>query len=552
MTADAASRPVTRREGVVLAVVLAIALLARAWDLSGVSLNHYDEGVYVFSAWGLADAERPLHPEQRNSPIGLAFLSSLVMRVIGPTDMAPIAVNVTLGTLSVLAIWGVTRRWFGPAAAVAAAALLAANEFHVSMSRSGMTDVLFALVFMCGLPLAARALRAPGVGATLGAALMTGAAWNTKYHGWLTTAVATSAVVPFGVLQGWTWRDWLGVARRLAVITLIAIACYVPWFLKAAELAGGFDKLAAYQWSFLSPHFAKNVVLQEEYLRFFEGALNRASVPLALAAAAFASGAGGAVAAAAGVLAAVLGATVGGTVTLWALTAVAVLLLLMRRDELGAWLLLAWGASFLALIPVYNAYVRTTLPFVLACCAAGGVTIARLLENDRRTAWGPLVPAALAVAMVATGIVRHDTDRWRESRDLPEAARRIREVVGPGARVIVIGESTLAFYLEREGVHAFKGFEYWETVVESKTPVFVVTGIYIQRAPTLRKNYALLKDYLTLLGEYPFIPYDARLLEMYEADGARAVLREQRQDSTIRLFRYTPPADGRLPALAKF
>ena len=95
--------------------------------------------------------------------------------------------------------------------------------------------------------------------------------------------------------------------------------------------------------------------------------------------------------------------------------------------------------------------------------------------------------------------------------------------------MIVIGESTLAFYLELEGVKAFRGFEYWETVVASKTPVYVVTGIYIDRAPTLRKNYQLLRGFLTPIATYPFIPYDSRLLEMYEADAARAVLREQRR-----------------------
>lgn len=552
MTADTASAPISRREGVALAVVLAIALLARAWDVSGVSLNHYDEGVYAFTAWGLADADRPIHPEQRNSPIGLAFLSSLVMRAVGPTDRAPIGVNVTLGTLSVFAMWMVTRRWFGPVAAIAAATLLATNEFHVSMSRSGMTDVLFALVFMCGLPIAARALRAPGVGATMAAALATGAAWNTKYHGWLVAAVATSATVPFGFVRGWTWRDWFGAARRLVVITLVAIACYIPWLMKAAEQAGGYDRLAAYQWSFLNPHYLTTFLTQARYLLFFEGALNRASVPAAIAVAALLPGATP-MAAVAGVAATVLGLTVGGVATLWLLTAAAVPLLLARRDEHGAWLALAWGASFLVLIPLYNPYVRTTLPFVLACCVAGGVVIARVASVGATAArWVPLVPVALAVAVFTTGVMRHETGRWRQSRELPDAAKQIREVVGAGAEVIVIGESTLAFYLELEGVKAFRGFEYWETVVASKTPVYVVTGIYIERAPTLRKNYELLRGFLTPIATYPFIPYDSRLLEMYQADAARAVLREQRQDGTIRLFRYTPPADGQLPELVKY
>ena len=103
------------------------------------------------------------------------------MRAVGPTDRAPLGINVALGTVSIAALWFVVRGWFGAPAAVGAAALLACNEFHIAMSRSGMTDVLFALLFLCGLPVAARALASPVGFNTLGAALLTAAAWNTKY-----------------------------------------------------------------------------------------------------------------------------------------------------------------------------------------------------------------------------------------------------------------------------------------------------------------------------------------------------------------------------------
>ena len=210
------------------------------------------------------------------------------------------------------------------------------------------------------------------------------------------------------------------------------------------------------------------------------------------------------------------------------------------------------------LVPVYNPYVRTTLPLVLAFCAAGGMALARLpgrpdvdSRHNAASRVARLAPLTLAAIVVAVGFARHDTARWRASRDLPEAARQIRDIVGAGSRVIVIGEAALAFYLELEGVRAFKGFEYWETVVEAQAPVYVATGIYIQRAPTLRKNYALLADRLTPLAEFPFFPYNNRLLETFRPTDAMALLAERRPDYTLRLYRYVPDPNGRVPELAK-
>jgi hypothetical protein len=165
--------------------------------------------------------------------------------------------------------------------------------------------------------------------------------------------------------------------------------------------------------------------------------------------------------------------------------------------------------------------------------------------------WRALVAVAATLVVVALGYSLEQTERWRLARDLPEAARQIRETVGRGTRVIVIGEAALAFYLELEGVPALRGYEYWETVVAEKQPVYVVTGIYIQRAPTLRKNFALLRDRLALLGEYPFFPYDNRILEDFRGWSAVAYLRERRDDYMVRLYRYTPDPTGYVPELVK-
>jgi hypothetical protein len=252
----------------------------------------------------------------------------------------------------------------------------------------------------------------------------------------------------------------------------------------------------------------------------------------------------------------VTGVMLGGTITVWLLTALAVPVLMRRRDA-GAWILLAWGASLLVLSPVYRPHVRKVLPLVIAGCVAAGVLLSHWAERLASAEPGrePVkgwMPVATALLVLGLGLWRDDTARWRRSRDLPDAARQIRQVVGDGTKVIVIGEAALAFYLEREGVRAFKGFEYWETVVAEKQPVYVVTGIYIQRAPTLRQNYALLKDRLEPLADYPFMPYDNRLLETFDARAALAFLRDHQDDYRLRLYRYTPDPTGYVPELVKF
>lgn len=551
--------PLTRRETWVLAAVLAAGLVARLWALDGVSLSHYDEGVYAFTSWALADADRPIHPEQRNSPIALPVLASVAHRVFGVSDMGLIGVNVAIGTLTILVVWTLARRWFGPLAAAGAAAMLAFNELHIAMSRSGMTDVVFVFLFLIAMEVSSRALRRPSGGLVIAAGLAVGAAWNAKYHGWLAAVIAAAGLVPYAWKTGWTRRDYLAAFWAGVGLTVIAGLCYVPWFLKAAELAGGFAELARYQTTFLSSHWLTNFGREADNLAYFEGMLARAAVPAALVAMTaleprVARRRWWLVVAAA----AAAGLTVGGTVSLWVLTAIAVPPLMRRRDR-GAWLLLAWGAAFIVLAPMYRPYVRTVLPLMIATCVAAAFVLAvwaeRLAHADAPAApWNRLAVAgtvAALVAVIGVGAFRGETSRWRRARHLPEAARQIRERVGAGSKVIVIGESVLAYYLELEGVRAFKGFELWEDVVDEGAPVYVATGIYIQRAPTLRENFAALRSQLAPLGDFEFVPYDNRLLETFRPADARAFLRGDHSEYQLHLYRYTPDPNGTPPGFRR-
>src|SRR5687767_2766421 len=130
-----------------IAGVIALAACAlglRAWGFGETGLGQFDEGVYAFTGLGLSDPSQPqrMFPEQQKfSPPVYVFLVALSYLVRGASDHSAILVNVIVGTLSVLGIWWVTRRWFGAAAAMGAAAFTALSEVHVILSRTALTDV---------------------------------------------------------------------------------------------------------------------------------------------------------------------------------------------------------------------------------------------------------------------------------------------------------------------------------------------------------------------------------------------------------------------------
>ena len=150
MSAMEAKRP-GRAELALLAVLFA-ALALRAWNALAHGIDHFDEGVYAFSALGIADPSAPLQlfpGEFRFSPPVFFTLIGAVAKVFHlQTDAAAIALNVALGTLTVAALWWIGRAWFGASAGLAAAALLGFNEYHVALSRTGLTDVAFSLFFL--------------------------------------------------------------------------------------------------------------------------------------------------------------------------------------------------------------------------------------------------------------------------------------------------------------------------------------------------------------------------------------------------------------------
>ncbi len=267
---------VSRVELALLAGILLLAVMLRFGALSRVAVEHFDEGVYasnlLFPDSGFEYPERHLY-----APPLVPALSEWSQLFLGPQRWMPCLPGLVLGTLTVPLLWWIARGWFGPAAAVAAASLVACSEFHIGLSRSTLTDapLLFFLLAAVGLGHSAVTrldLRIAGL-----AGLVAGLAWLTKYNGWLSLAIVVS-----GSLAGW-FIAWLNRKREpahsqlrllkdvLTVCGLMAIVAIAVWLPVWNDLQprGGYAAVAANHrqyivgvggwWSSLTRHIALQV-----------------------------------------------------------------------------------------------------------------------------------------------------------------------------------------------------------------------------------------------------------------------------------------------------
>ena len=545
--ASVAPEAVTPMELGLIALVTTAALALRAWHLGDVGLTHFDEGVYAFSGLGLADASQPLRlfPEQQkfSPPVFVALVALCNVLGIAP-DRSPFVVNVAVGTLAVPATWLISRRWFGAAAGVAAATLLAFSEFHVILSRSALTDATFALTFFVAIAAALRALDRGTPGSAVLAGLATGVAWNTKYHGWFVLVVAATVIAARRLLQGERDEGFRAALRSWALMSAVAAICYVPWSWYIQSQPGSSSGWAAYFATMLRLDWLDNLRIQVAQQLYLEGPWSRASVPIALAAAqlvAWRRGATGPV----WYVAPVIGAgalLVGGAGAAVALAGLA----LVRAWRTGmpgpGWLLAAVLVLWLVMAPIYNPYFRLIMPFTWATFVLAGVTLAGPgatgTGSSGRSAVAGL--AVAAVTLVASTRLPDPSDPWRPTRALPDAAAAIDARVPAGVPVSVMGEPALAFYLHRMGHPSFQRVSL-ESLDRVRDVTWVVTGIYLRRAPLMRRRLEERSERFELVSRMTLSPpSDLRLLDNFPPDSARRWMVHPDSSYDLLLYRYTP------------
>jgi 4-amino-4-deoxy-L-arabinose transferase-like glycosyltransferase len=557
-------------EVVLAAGVLLVAFAARSWALGGIGINHYDEGVYVISAVGMAASPPELFPNQIVFSPPFYFATAGLMHWIfgADADRVAILVNIVIGSLTVGAVWAVGRAWFGGRAALIAAALLALNPLHILLSRVALTDVAFSFWFVLALGAVVWAVDRRDYRIAVPGGVLIGMAWNTKYHGWFVLLITGAALLPdlWGIIRRRTSARPLTVWLTAAVV---AGLCYLPWafYMGTASGDGGYGGIVRYFAAMLRGEWLANVIRHAGQQAFMEGALSRAA-PLAALGAGLLAGRGtatGRTMAVAGALAA--GALLAGQAGVALILALLSLPVLLR--EFGSYryrVIICWVGLWVVAAPFYHPYARLLLPFVIATFLLAGLVLDRLLGGSGSTpegdvaapsgavtgarsrlravvpgwAAGLVVLAAAAALSVAAPLIRQDAGNpWRSSRDLAELAVHIAARVPEDQPIYVLGEPPLTYYL-RELDRDVPGDLRPRALAALTGPAYVVAGVYSQRAPQLRNALTGFGDRLTVAAVVRFEPNDLRVLDDLEPDEAREFRREPDSTFDLTLYRLVP------------
>lgn len=243
---------ISKLEVALLVGIVLLGVFLRFGALSNIAVEHFDEGVYasnlLFPDDGFEYPERHYY-----APPLVPALSEWSQLLFGSSHWVACLPGLVLGTATIPLMWWITRCWFGPAAAIAAASLIACNEFHIGLSRSILTDapLLFFLLAAVGLGHSALVRLDFRIAALAG--LVAGLAWLTKYNGWLALAIVIS-----GAVAGW-FVAWMSqrldaspqqrrVARDVILIcglmTCVAIAVWSPVW-NDLQPRGGYAAVAA-------------------------------------------------------------------------------------------------------------------------------------------------------------------------------------------------------------------------------------------------------------------------------------------------------------------
>ena len=245
--------PVIRQERVCLAVIVLIGAVLRFGNLSDIAVEHFDEGVYASNIWFDADNNFQYPDRQLYAPPLMPSLIEFSLILLETGSWGTMLPGLLAGTASLLAIWWLGREWFHPPIGLAAAAVLALSEYHVLYSRTALTEPALGLFWLLAVYAAHRAILSPSWVWVLPAGILAGLAWWTKYNGWITLAIAASAVIPWLLTSHWQSPQPTDSGRRpnglrpLARTLAVVVVAVVVWSPVLANLqpTGGYASVAA-------------------------------------------------------------------------------------------------------------------------------------------------------------------------------------------------------------------------------------------------------------------------------------------------------------------
>lgn len=174
-----------RREIVALGIVLLFALGLRGW------MAHEAPVIGSDGYWFLRQAR--LFPELSwreafgsgggQHPGYAALVAAIRPLLGGDLERAGYAVSALLGAVTLIPIWGLTRRMAGPVAAISAALLLACLPLHVELSADTMSDAPMLCFALFTLWYGWEAIESAGVSEAAAAGLAGGLAYLTRPEG---------------------------------------------------------------------------------------------------------------------------------------------------------------------------------------------------------------------------------------------------------------------------------------------------------------------------------------------------------------------------------
>ncbi|MBI3865579.1 MAG: glycosyltransferase family 39 protein [Planctomycetia bacterium] len=412
-----------------LALVLVVSLVGLGLRVAlpgRMAVEHFDEGVYASNFFFSGDKGDERYPKQHlYAPPLVPILIELTMVAFGPSNIAALAVSIVAGSLTVPLMWWVGRRWFGPAAGLAAATLVAFHDVHILFSRTALTDTLLCYVLLVAVHCFWVAQTSRHWFAIVAAGILTGLAWWTKYNGWLALAIGLAGVIAWIVFDRWplesrptgpaqnSRRQVKSVPTVLviwAAVAAIALAVWGPW-LWSLQDKGGYTAVAANHRGYFVGFagWGASFAAQARKLSLLSGPMTGGSALVAFVVALGwlrSSGPGFTwnallrnnfiffalpvlclvcVIEGAGVILAFLG-IVGAVVGIARIANDRSIDDRSRGSSLAACLLAVWVAGLVVSIPMYTDYPRLVLPLLIACSLGAGVLVDACVAEIRRNA----------------------------------------------------------------------------------------------------------------------------------------------------------------------
>jgi len=220
-----------KRVDAVLLAILVVALLIRLLVAATVPYVHDEENTHIPLSKTISLAPGSLNLPLRGENHGAlpAYVVKISGTLFGTSPLGLRALHVLLGLVTVVLIYRLTSRWYGPVAARWAAALMAFNDYSLSVSARATAHVPHLFLVTAAVYAFSRFLDAPRAAWLYLAGLAVGLAFYCKEHSALLLPVF------FVTLLLPRYRQWLrGPHAYLAgAVFVLVIAPDLAWNFQA-------------------------------------------------------------------------------------------------------------------------------------------------------------------------------------------------------------------------------------------------------------------------------------------------------------------------------